>query len=346
MVEYDQEMPGYVRRILDKQKAAKFIALRRMSELRHDRRQPILVCVVRDEVANLPEFLRHYRTVGIERFVFIDNASRDRSKEYLIEQPDVDLFYSSTKFDWYEKQAWINLVIKSYGYGRWYLVVDADELLVFDGCYERSLRDLVLVAEQREIRRVRGILVDMYQTGSDWTDASGRNNLFSTYKNFDGVGYVESPTPAMISVTGGVRARMLQDPNGEGSRPELTKYPLFHIREGEVAANPHHLWPYHENFRSPRLVAMLHFKLTPAFRRKVAVAVSEQNYWNGSSEYRAYAQWLDDASSFDLRASGTKRLGSVSDLISAGLIEEVNWTSSILSQDIMLSSYRRQRAQS
>src|SRR5262245_53663554 len=37
----------------------------------------ILVAVVRNEIQRLPGFLSHYRRLGIDRFMFIDNDSSD-----------------------------------------------------------------------------------------------------------------------------------------------------------------------------------------------------------------------------------------------------------------------------
>ena len=56
------------------------------------------------------------------------------------------------------------------GYDRWYLHVDADERLVFDGAPAagrpgRGLADLVAFAAARGLRRLRGMLVDLYPPG-------------------------------------------------------------------------------------------------------------------------------------------------------------------------------------
>src|SRR5262249_55177793 len=44
---------------------------------------------IRDELPNLPEFLRHHRGIGVRRFFFIDHMSEDGSADYLGAQPDV-----------------------------------------------------------------------------------------------------------------------------------------------------------------------------------------------------------------------------------------------------------------
>ena len=47
---------------------------------------------IRNEKLRLPAFLRHYRSLGVDRFFIVDNDSTDGSTEYLLAQPDVHLF--------------------------------------------------------------------------------------------------------------------------------------------------------------------------------------------------------------------------------------------------------------
>src|SRR5690606_14778872 len=50
-----------------------------------------LVACMRDEAIRLPDFLRHYRDLGVSRFILIDNHSRDGSRELALAAPDVEL---------------------------------------------------------------------------------------------------------------------------------------------------------------------------------------------------------------------------------------------------------------
>ena len=51
-----------------------------------------LFSMMRNERDLLPLFLDHYRKLGIARFVIVDNDSSDGSHEWLIDQPDVELY--------------------------------------------------------------------------------------------------------------------------------------------------------------------------------------------------------------------------------------------------------------
>jgi len=51
----------------------------------------LLFCTQRNEHIRLPYFLKYYRNIGIDHFLFVDNDSDDGAAEYLAEQPDVSL---------------------------------------------------------------------------------------------------------------------------------------------------------------------------------------------------------------------------------------------------------------
>ena len=56
----------------------------------------------------LDDFLRHYRALGVDRFVVLDNGSTDGSVDLLARQPDVDLYQVPRRFLPLRKQGWIN----------------------------------------------------------------------------------------------------------------------------------------------------------------------------------------------------------------------------------------------
>ena len=58
----------------------------------------LLVSVVKDEMYFLPEFLTHYRALGVEHFVFLDDASTDGTTDFLTRQPDVSVVNAGLRF--------------------------------------------------------------------------------------------------------------------------------------------------------------------------------------------------------------------------------------------------------
>jgi len=303
-----------------------------------------VICVVKNERDRLDDFLRHYRAAGIERFVFIDNQSTDGTFELLQCQPDLDLYRRPGGFDWMRKQGWINKVIQIYGHERWYIYVDADEHIVFDGMNARSFTDLTREMTRRGVRRVRGFLLDMYAEGPLLKSRYVAGEpLAAAYRFFDRDGYREEVYKEVISFKGGPRMRAFAaaDPK---FLPELTKYPLFWTRAGEYMANPHHIWPYDDNFKSDRYLAILHYKFLPGIMTKVREAIEKRNYWDGSLEYRCYAKILEADPTLSLVAPVSARYENTGDLVESGLIATLGWSRRQNIAAKMMLAWRSRRA--
>jgi len=319
------ELPGYVKEVM-----AEYVDVRleriSTSSGPTSRDNPIVISVVRNENDRLPDFIRHYRAGGTEKFVFIDNGSTDGTLEYLQQQQDVDLFRIARPFDWKKKHGWINLVIAMYGRDRWYIYVDADEHLVFDGWDSgRTFRDLAKLMDKRGIARVRGFLIDMYRDGPLLGSGYERGaRLLDAYPFLDGDGYKEAKFNEIVSRKGGPRQRVFS-PANKDFRPELTKYPMFRLKDYDVFANPHHIWPYEANFRSDCFFGILHFKFLPDVLARIRKAIAEKNYWSGSLEYQCYATVLDQHPSLSFRADQSVKYRNVETLKSLALVKSIEW---------------------
>lgn len=318
-------LPRFVREVVAEAEATRLEPVR--VGPRPARDAMVLISVMRNEAGILGDFLAHWRGLGVDRFVILDNGSDDGTAERLAGEPDVDLHLVRRRFYPPMKQGWINRAIADYGHGRWYACADADEHLAFDGSGTRSLRDLAALAEARGIRRVRGMLVDMYAAGPVLGPVPRRGTLAEAFPLFDGGGYEETLCKQRISRHGGPRKRRLARP---GTSPELTKYPLFHIRDGEVFDNPHHLYPYPENFASPCLAGILHYKFHEGLAAKIGDALERGQYFDGSAEYRHYAAVLAADPGLGLASPGSRRYRGSRDLVAAGLIEPIAWDASAL----------------
>lgn len=284
---------------------------------------PVAVSVIRNEQARLPEFLDHHRRLGVQRFAIIDNASTDGGPDFLARQPDVDLFHTAAAFDWRRKHGWIMQVIERIGRDRWFLLLDADEHAVFAGCAERPLQDLTAALTARGAGRARACLIDMYADGPvrDAAPAPGAR-LAERFPFFDAATYREHRTADLTARTGGPRHRLLSDIDPSFS-PALTKYPLFRLRPGETAYNPHAIWPPEPAGDDPCLIALMHYKFDEGFLAKIRYALDSGAYWDGSREYRMYLTAIERDPSLSLHFHGSRRFESVEDFLALGLISDI-----------------------
>lgn len=319
------DAPAYIRTVLDEFENAVLEEVSRSQFALPVGLSPIVICVVKNELDRLADFLRHYRRLGIERFVFVDNGSMDGTVEFLAAQTDVDLYSRPGNFNWMLKQGWINRIIERYGHDRWYVYVDADEHIVYDGCEEHLFAELVSRMEKSGLTRVRGFLIDMYPEGpllDSVYDPGGR--LLEAYPWFDRDTYREARYKEIMSMKGGPRQRVFGhvDPK---FRPELTKYPLFKVGPGEFMTNPHHIWPWDKNFTSARHLGILHFKFLPGLMERIRAAVANKNYWDESNEYRCYLKVIEQDPRISLHCPSSERLEFFGQLVSHGLLAPIAW---------------------
>ena len=169
------------------------------------------------------------------------------------------------------------------------------------------------------MRRLRGMLVDLYPPGPLLAPERGPCAPAPGGPLFDADGYLEALCLERVSRKGGPRRRAF------GFDPELTKYPLFHIRAGEVVSSPHHLHPYPENYRSDCFLGLLHDKFGPGFIARAERAAAEGNYWRESLEYRRTLAALARDPGLALAYPGSRRYRAPADLVAAGLIAPIPW---------------------
>src|SRR5690606_32591497 len=91
-----------------------------------------LVFLTRNDRRFLNSFLAHYRRLGVTRFICVDDASDDGTREALLAEPDVDVFASNVRYKEARRgRLWREILFSIYGANRWYLNVDSDEYFIY-----------------------------------------------------------------------------------------------------------------------------------------------------------------------------------------------------------------------
>jgi hypothetical protein len=248
----------------------------------------------------LPHFLAHYRGLGVERFVFFDDHSTDRTRDILMEQDDCTVLAAeddSPRPKLAVMQAALgNRVLKVMGDGQWGLHLDVDEFMVLPTGFT-SIEDVALHLEQQEPKCAMAAMVDFYPErlserffdplgpieGSPWFD---RDPVYKWFPN--------DPKPKIV--ISGVRPRLLMKLNKRypekipeiyGDRPyriaKTWKVPLVKTGQGIVRLDPHNV-----NVRPPESIqlGLAHFKFYPGLDERVQNALDRQGYFQASVEYR------------------------------------------------------------
>ncbi|MCA0922804.1 glycosyltransferase family 2 protein [Pseudooceanicola nanhaiensis] len=257
-----------------------------------------VICVCHNELDRLPVFLAHYRALGVTCFLFVDNLSDDGSREFLLEQPDCVTFSCDTHYNvGAYGTTWQLTLMASLRTGRWSLVADIDELIVYPGwdAAKPSLPGYVTGGALGTADAVRLQMVDMYPQGplseADLSEGSP----------FEKAGFTDrdpllemGPYRGVFSndrtLASSVRHRILP-----GSRPLLylaQKYALVRYMPWMRFSEGLHFMA--EGQVAEQELVFCHFKYDAAFEARVRDEVDRGLHFNAAEEYRLYLAALSE----------------------------------------------------
>jgi glycosyltransferase involved in cell wall biosynthesis len=312
----------------------------------------------RNERLRLPAFLSHYRGLGVDRFFIVDNDSSDGTTEYLADQPDVRLFRTANRFSEASGgTAWLNALLAQFGVSRWCLALDIDELLVYPGSEQASLRTLTDYLDRRRYEALSCLLLDLYPAGrlSECVYRAG-DNLLAAAPYFDPGPYEKSPVelcPGVV-IRGGMRARIFYpefQTRGVGMKiydalldraalrapilrktpwlrarrrrnpPCLTKVPLIRWHERSEYMSPH--WVAQTSV-APETGVLLHFKFLHDFSVRAVQEAARGEYYDEAFEYRTYVRKLTESGDMSFTYAESTRFEGTTQLVRLGIMQDTN----------------------
>ncbi|WP_299983670.1 glycosyltransferase family 2 protein [uncultured Ruegeria sp.] len=253
---------------------------------------------LRNEITRLPWFFKHYRALGVDHFLMVDNDSDDGSVPYLLDQQDVSLWqtaasYRASRFglDWLTWLQW------RYAHGHWSLMVDADEVLVYAHHDTHTLRDLTTWLDARGQPAFGALMLDLYpkgpigaQTYDPQFDPTGVLNWFDP-----GPYRAQRQIPlGNLWAQGGMRERVFFAEQPERS-PTLNKIPLVRwSRHMAYVNSTHSALPRSLNFgydgtgeNTPSGV-LLHTKFLPEVVEKSQEEKQRRQHFHDPDQFSAY----------------------------------------------------------
>jgi Glycosyl transferase family 2 len=287
----------------------------------------VVVTVVRNEMLRLPYFLTYYRKLGFDHFIFIDNASNDGTREFLVEQPDTFLFttdasYGSSGYGMH----WINHVLDEHCDDRWILCADADEMLVWPGCENQTIGQLTVYLDESHARGLFTLLLDMYSDKPFGEIGYVAGEPFiARCPFFDSGPYhlVHANMFPYHQIYGGVRARLFKPMNKtQFLDPTMSKLPLIRWQRGQRFRLSTHSLAIPLTLGKMR-GALLHFKMFDDLPAKCEIEVARAQHYAGGREYWALAEAIKQSANrsfFDANVS--VRYSDASQLVSMCIMSE------------------------
>lgn len=277
----------------------------------------LAICVEKNDLIKLKKFISHHRKLGVDKFIILDNNSDDGTVEYLLKQKDVILLQIKTPYLSLKRIAWINRIIAHYGYDRWYLVADSDELLDYSNSDNKNIKDLIKYFEDNKVIRARALLLDMYAKPEYYT--SKDKNYYNECIYFDTNSYYNKKDYRFYNISGGCRKRVFN------ISPCLTKYPLVYFRKKDIYINSHFLYPFKENFISECNLILKHYKFMPNDKEKMKKIVIDGNYYNNSIQYKHYMNFIEKNDKLNFFYEGTNKYNNSDSFNKIELYKKIDW---------------------
>jgi len=182
------------------------------------------LALAHDEANIIGEFLDHYRALGPVSFIIVDDHSTDGTRAFLEAQPDVTIYQPKPGSTYSrDKRAWRSEILDACADGRWCLVPDIDEHLVYKGMKNTPLPTLIA-----ELEADKPLAEHVFKGGS-------LREAFPLFDRLEEQNYrflmhpsrflEKYPTPTRF-VTGGMVERLFSDPTNKPPSP-LARYFLM-----------------------------------------------------------------------------------------------------------------------
>jgi hypothetical protein len=315
-----------------------------------------LYTVMRNEIYFAEAFFSHYRAIGVEQFLILDDKSDDGTLEFISAQPDCVVLRSEFGFghevfirrpdgNLEKKRAgtlFKRAIPEKYLLGQWSIYVDADEFLVLPSKVT-SIRDMLGQLDAAGLNTVVAAVIDFYPEdlsglcGSD--RATSLPDLLKKYHFFDAVPIVrlvagKQPRTMQVPASSRLfRSFGIKEPRGMLSwLPEwagdLLPFPSPRTAwfKTPIVRWSSEVWlegSHKANVLPPIevLLPIIHFKFTGDFRRRIDAAILNRSHFKGSVAYRNYDRLLERMRrrGADFRGPDTKPYRDVADFEATGL---------------------------
>ena len=256
-----------------------------------DKNNPIVTLCVKDDIKRLRMLVDYYRALGVQKFAILDNGSSDGTFEWMLDQPDIDLFQCDKQYQTNVKEGWINRLVSYYGFNKWYIVTDSDEIVVYDHMESESLSDLTARLDNLGIKRVKALTLDTYRDSPFFKESA---DIRKDYRWIDSDSYIETTINAGSYIVkrflGGPRYRLMNS-----KRMPLDKHPLVYWEKGTVSDDAHFQFPHGIINEAPCAMGILHYKFLDGDLEEYKKRASKKSKFADHGKfYRQYLTFFNE----------------------------------------------------
>jgi hypothetical protein len=283
---------------------------------------------LRNELLRLPYLLEYHRKLGINRFLCLDNGSDDGTTEYLLAQDDCHCFHTEgSHFAMnVEPPNWTNAALNAFCEGRWCVLLDGDELLVYPGSEDVRLRNFCRFLDDDGANAMSAAVIDMYADGPATGFSYRQNQPFvEAAPYFDPKpGWLKPISGRFppVQMFGGVRERLFWQGRFNRTMPPcLTTVPLVKWQRGMRYLIVRHF--INQADLSTVTGALLHFKFLTGFQLRAETEVLENSEVEekGLQERKVYLDVLSKQPNLTFRNSESVKYAGSDQLIELGWIK-------------------------
>jgi hypothetical protein len=284
-------------------------------EISYGLEELLVMSVVRNGELYIKSFMDHYRAMGVEHFVFLDNGSTDRTLEMLCVQDDVTVLQTDAPYNKYENTM-KRYLAERFSPGRWNLCADIDEL--FDYPFSRSLalHDFLRYLNENSYTAVVAQMLDMFSEVSlNKLESKADDKLKEKYVFYDisciekeDYPWSERSNAGIKMHWGGIRKLVFGTDNG------LTKAALI-LMDGRV--KPFINWHHAKGAHMADISCLIrHYPFVSSFYKKVEDAVRTGRYgMRVTDEYKMYAEGLNGSADLNFKLPSARPFTGVEPLI-------------------------------
>lgn len=285
----------------------------------------VVLCLVRDGSMWVQAFVDHHLSLGAKHVFFLDNGSQDDTVTLASRMEHVSVFATELPFKHFEVglRRWFT---RTYGFGRWTLAPDCDELWEYPFADRLSLGKFLAYLNQRGFKAVTAHALDMFSDQPfSRLNSTRDDDLKAKYRFYDINDVVatrdvywlqngQSHSEDLFVTFGGVRQRYF------GSECLCqTRHALLFT---DAATAP---YEYDGHFTARAPVAdvttlLRHYKFVGTLKEQAKTNLELKQHWGGSQHYRGIHDVLSANPDFCLWSENAQELHSLEQLLDAGYL--------------------------